>query len=251
MPRYRITVEYDGTSFDGWQIQAHGATVQGALREAISRFCGETVTIQGAGRTDAGVHALGQVAHFDLIKPWAPSRVQDALNFHLRPHPASVLACAEVPPSFDARRSATARRYLYRLMPRRAPPMLEANRVWWVPGALDAVAMNDAAATLIGCHDFTTFRASQCQAASPVRTLDQLEVSRVGDEIHISARARSFLHNQVRSLVGTLKLVGEGRWTRQDVADALAACDRKRCGTVAPPVGLYLVDVTYSQDQNN
>jgi tRNA pseudouridine38-40 synthase len=247
MPRYAVTLEYDGTPFVGWQMQSNGLTVQGALTAAIARFSGETVVVTGAGRTDAGVHALGQVAHFDLSREWQPSRIRDALNYHLKPDPIAVIEARAVGDQFDARRSATGRQYLYRILARRARPALDERRVWWVPFDLDAQAMHQAGRGLIGRHDFTTFRASQCQATSPLRTLDRLDVMRVMDEIHIWAEARSFLHNQVRSMVGTLKLAGEGRWSAGDVADALAATDRTRCGTVAPPDGLYLTRVTYPE----
>ena len=245
MPRYALTIEYDGTPFMGWQIQNHGPSVQGALIEAIAKMSGETVTVRGAGRTDAGVHALGQVAHFDLSRQWEPLRIRDALNHHLRPNPIAVLEARAVADTFDARHSATARHYLYRILARRARPSLDVARVWWVPFSLDAEAMNEAARLLVGTHDFTTFRASQCQAESPLRTLDALEVVRKDDEIHIRASARSFLHNQVRSMVGTLKRVGEGDWSADNVRAALAARDRKRCGVVAPPMGLYLLSVSY------
>ncbi len=245
MPRYRVTLEYDGTPFAGWQFQPDQPTVQGRLAEAIRRFTGETVKIGGAGRTDAGVHALGQVAHFDLAKAWTPHRVREALNHHLRPEPVAVIACAAVADTFDARFSATGRRYLYRILPRRAPPVLDAKRVWWVPRALDADAMAAAARVLVGRHDFTTFRVLGCQSPSPLKTLDRLDVARVGDEVHVYAAARSFLHSQVRSMVGTLKLVGEARSCAADVADRLAARDRARCGPVAPPEGLYLTAVGY------
>lgn len=245
MPRYAITIEYDGTPFVGWQVQAHGTSVQGELVAAIARFSGETVFVRGAGRTDSGVHALGQVAHFDLTKVWKPDKIQAALNYHLKPHPAAVIACAAVPDAFDARHSAVQRQYLYRILARRARPALDELRVWWVPQRLDTDAMHAAAQSLVGHHDFTTFRASMCQAATPVRTLERLDVMRAGDEVHIWAEARSFLHNQVRSMVGTLKLAGEGHWPVGDVRRALDATDRKRCGTVAPPTGLYLTKVTY------
>lgn len=245
MPRYRITIEYDGTPFAGWQIQPMSPTVQGALQEAIQRFCGESVVVKGAGRTDAGVHALGQVAHFDLAKVWEPFRVQEAMNFHLKPAPVVVLACAEVTQAFDARFSATARHYRYRILTRRAPPVLDRNRVWWLTGDLDAGAMHEAAQTIIGRHDFTTFRAAQCQAKSPLRTLDRLGVRREAQEVIVEASARSFLHNQVRSMVGSLKLVGEGKWAVGDMRRALDARDRTRCGPVAPAAGLYLAGVDY------
>jgi tRNA pseudouridine38-40 synthase len=246
MPRYAITIEYDGTPFVGWQVQAHGTSVQGELVAAISRFSGETVRVGGAGRTDSGVHALGQVAHFDLQGQWKPEKIRDALNYHLKPHPVAVITCSAVPETFDARYSAVQRQYLYRILARRARPALDENRVWWMPFGLDADAMQVAARELVGHHDFTTFRASLCQALSPVRTLERLDVVRVGDEVHIWAEARSFLHNQVRSMVGTLKLVGEGRWSAGDVRAALVARDRTRCGTVAPPTGLYLTNVVYA-----
>lgn len=248
MPRYKLIIEYDGTPFSGWQVQSHDPSVQGALREAIFKFTGEWVTVRGAGRTDAGVHALGQVAHVDLTKDWAPSRVQDALNYHLRPAPCAVLQCDSVSPDFDARFSAVARHYVYRILTRRAPPVLERDRVWWLTHDLDRDAMQAASGHLVGHHDFTTFRAAQCQAVSPERTLDRLDVAREGSEIVIRASARSFLHNQVRSMVGTLKLVGEGKWRPDDVAAALEARDRTRCGTVAPASGLYLERVDYPGD---
>ncbi len=245
MSRYCLTIEYDGTPFTGWQVQARGESIQGMLERAFHAFCGETVSVRGAGRTDAGVHALGQVAHVALSKDWEPFRVREAVNFHLKPAPIVILDCALAAPDFDARFSATRRHYLYRILTRRAPPALDRDRVWWLNHALDVDAMHEAAKALVGRHDFTTFRASQCQAKSPLRTLDRLDVSRSGDEIHVEASARSFLHNQVRSMVGTLKLVGEGRWTRRQVEEALAARDRTRCGAVAPPSGLYLVRVDY------
>jgi len=247
MPRYRILVEYDGTPFLGWQRQAQGASVQGVLEDALFQFCGEAASVRGAGRTDAGVHALGQVAHFDLAKSWEPFRVREAMNFYLKPAPVVVLDCAQVDDAFDARYSATARHYRYRILARRAPPALDQHRVWWVPVSLDAETMAAAAPALLGRHDFTTFRAAQCQANSPLRTLDRLEVSRNGDEIIVEASARSFLHNQVRSMVGSLKLVGEGKWTAGDLKAALEACDRKACGPVAAACGLYLVRVDYGK----
>ncbi len=245
MPRYRITVEYDGTPFVGWQSQSDGGAIQDRLTAAVAAFSSETVSVRGAGRTDAGVHALGQVAHFDLTRAWDAFRVREAMNHHLKPAPIVVVECEVVGGTFDARFSATARHYLYRLLVRRAPPALERNRVWWVPLELDADAMHRAAQTLVGRHDFTTFRAAACQARSPLKTLDRLDVRRVGAEIHIDASARSFLHNQVRSMVGSLKQVGEGRWSVGDMAAALAAGDRARCGPVAPARGLYLVRVDY------
>lgn len=245
MPRYRITIEYDGTPFLGWQRQAQGASVQASLEEAVQRFTGEVVSVRGAGRTDSGVHALGQVAHFDLTREWEPFKIREAMNFHLRPAPVAVLDCEAAADDFDARYSATARHYRYRILSRRAPPALERNRVWWLPIGLDAGAMHEAAQVLVGRHDFTTFRAAQCQANSPLRTLDRLDVSRYGEELVIEASARSFLHNQVRSMVGSLKLVGEGRWGWRDLEAALRACDRSACGPVSPPTGLYLTRVDY------
>ncbi len=245
MPRYRILIEYDGTPFLGWQRQAQGASVQGALEDALRNFCGEEVSVRGAGRTDAGVHALAQVAHFDLAKDWEPFRVREALNFHLRPAPVAVVECELAAHDFDARYSATQRHYRYRILCRRAPPALDRERVWWMPIALDAEAMAEAAPVLLGRHDFTTFRAAQCQANSPLRTLDRLDVARKAEEIVVEASARSFLHNQVRSMVGSLKLVGEGKWRAADLAAALQARDRAACGPVAPACGLYLVRVDY------
>ncbi|MGH6736950.1 MAG: tRNA pseudouridine(38-40) synthase TruA [Methyloceanibacter sp.] len=245
MPRYKLILEYDGTPFVGWQLQENGASVQGRLAQAIKDFSGEEAIPRGAGRTDAGVHALGQVAHFDLAKDWAPDKVRDALNAQVRPEPISVLACEIVPESFDARFSAKARNYLYRIVDRRSPLALERDRAWGVFRKLDAKAMHEAAQTLVGHHDFTTFRSTECQAASPEKTLDRLDVSRHGEVIRVEASARSFLHNQVRSMVGSLKLVGEGRWTKADLESALNARDRNACGPVAPSCGLYLVKVDY------
>jgi tRNA pseudouridine38-40 synthase len=247
MPRYRLLIEYDGTPFVGWQWQPAGVSVQGALQDAIFRFTGERVTVKGAGRTDAGVHARGQVAHVDLEKAWTTGQVRDAINFHLKPHPVAVLACEDARPTFDARFSAVQRHYAYRILTRRARPILERDRVWWWASPLDVEAMADAARHLVGRHDFTTFRATQCQARSPVRTLDRLDVTRRGDEIVLEVSARSFLHNQVRSMTGSLKWVGEGKWRPEDVKDALDARDRGRCGPVAPASGLYLERVDYPQ----
>lgn len=246
MPRYRITIEYDGTPFVGWQMQASGTSVQGEIARAAFAFCGNPTTIHGAGRTDAGVHALGQVAHFELGRDWPTHTIREALNFHLRPHPIAILDCIQVAPGFDARFSATARHYTYRILCRRSPPALDKNRVWWVRQALDSGAMQEAAQILIGRHDFTTFRAVACQAKSPIKTLDRLDVSCNGSEIIIAASARSFLHNQVRSMVGSLKHVGEGKWRSEDLRAALVAADRVRCGVVAPASGLYLTRVDYA-----
>jgi tRNA pseudouridine38-40 synthase len=245
LPRYKLVIEYDGTPFIGWQVQEDGASVQGLLSAAVTKFSGEMVTVQGAGRTDAGVHALGQVAHLDLVKDWDTDTVRDALNAHLRPHPIAVLAATQVPETFDARFSAVRRHYIYRIANRRADLALEKHRCWRVPRPLDAEAMHEAAQCLVGRHDFTTFRAAECQAGSPVKTLDRLAVERHGDDVNIHAVARSFLHHQVRSMVGSLVAVGEGKWTALDLADALTARDRKQCGPVAPPEGLYLAKVDY------
>ncbi|MFO0295846.1 MAG: tRNA pseudouridine(38-40) synthase TruA [Rhodospirillales bacterium] len=245
MPRYRLTLEYDGGPFVGWQRQTSGPSVQAALEAALAKFAGEAPEVVAAGRTDAGVHALGQVVHFDLARVWDPRRICDALNYHLRPDPVVALAAAETQDDFHARLSAVKRSYLYRILNRRAPPALDAGRVWPVEKALDAEAMHDAAQLLVGHHDFTSFRASICQARSPVKTLDLLAVRRAGEEIHVDAVARSFLHHQVRNIVGTLVQVGLGRWTRHDVAAALAARDRRAAGPTAPPGGLYLVAVAY------
>jgi len=245
MPRYKILIEYDGTPFFGWQWQETVPSVQRALTEAITAFTGETSMVQGAGRTDAGVHALGQVAHFDLTKDYETDTVRDALNAHLRPNPIAVLSAEKVAAEFDARRSALRRHYLYRIANRRPDLALDRLRAWRVPRRLDVEAMHAAAQRLVGKHDFTTFRSTECQAKSPEKTLDRLDVARVGDEVHIVAVARSFLHNQVRSMVGTLVPVGDGKWTADDVSRALAARDRTACGQVAPPEGLYLVRVDY------
>ena len=245
MTRYKLIIEYDGGPFHGWQRQDNGASVQQSLEDAVTSFCGEIQLVEGAGRTDAGVHALGQVAHVDIEKDTDGSTVRDALNFHLRGLPVTVLAAEEVDRQFHARFSARERSYLFRILDRRPPPAVDAGRVWWVPVALDAGAMHEAAQALIGNHDFSSFRAAQCQADSPVKTLDELRVTRAGDEIHIQVRARSFLHHQVRNFAGTLKLVGEGKWSAADIAAILAAKDRTRAGPTAPPEGLYLVKVGY------
>ena len=245
MPRYKLTIEYDGTPYVGWQAQDNGVSVQGVLTEAVAAFAGERVVIGAAGRTDAGVHALGQVAHVDLAKDWDAETVRDAINFHLRPQPIAVLVAERTTPDFDARFSAVKRHYLYRIVNRRADLTLEQNRAWRVPRLLDAEAMHAAARCLIGRHDFTTFRSTECQAKSPVKTLDRLDVARDGDEIRVTAAARSFLQHQVRSMVGSLIHVGEGKWRADDLAAALAARDRTACGQVAPPHGLYLVRVDY------
>jgi len=245
MPRFKLVIEYDGAPFVGWQVQENGLSVQSVLTAAIAAFSGETVAVQGAGRTDAGVHATGQVAHVDLAKGWDTDTVRDAVNAHLRPHPVAVLSAEAVAPDFDARFSATKRHYLYRIVNRRADLALDRQRAWRIGRPLDAAAMHVAAQRLVGRHDFTTFRAAECQAKSPVRTLDRIAVARDGDDIRIQASARSFLHTQVRSMVGSLAQVGEGRWSADDLARALDARDRAACGPVAPPDGLYLVQVDY------
>lgn len=248
MPRFKLTIEYDGTPFVGWQRQVDALSVQEALEDAIEKFSGEAVRTQTAGRTDAGVHAKGQVAHFDLSRDWDPFRISEALNYHLRPHPIAILNCEAVGGDFEARFSATARHYQYRISNRRARPALEENRVWHVPVPLDADAMHLAAQALVGRHDFTTFRSAQCQANSPIRTLERLDVSREGETVLIAASARSFLHHQVRSIAGSLKLVGEGRWSPGDLRAALDARDRARCGAMAPSAGLYLMGVDYPEN---
>jgi tRNA pseudouridine38-40 synthase len=245
MTRYKLIIEYDGTPFVGWQVQASGLSVQGLLTAAIEAFCGERVAVQGAGRTDAGVHAAGQVAHCDLSASPDADTVRDAVNAHLRPHPIAVLSAERVADDFDARFSARARHYLYRIVNRRPDLALERHRAWRVPRPLDAEAMHAAAQRLVGKHDFTTFRAAECQAKSPVKTLARLDVARAGDAVTIHVCARSFLHHQVRSMVGSLALVGDRKWSADDLAAALAARDRTACGPVAPPDGLYLLAVDY------
>ncbi len=251
MPRYRLTLEYDGGPYQGFQFQDGVPTVQGALETAIRGFSGESPRVHAAGRTDTGVHATEQVVHFDLERDFSPDVVRDALNAHLVEERVSVLDAAQAPPGWHARFSATGRRYLYRILDRRAPPALDRGRVWWVRKPLDAGLMAEAAQTLIGTHDFTTFRDAACQSRSPVKTLDLLTVERVGPEVHLRLAARSFLHRQVRSIAGTLAEVGAGRWAPQRVAEALAAADRKACGPVAPPQGLYLDGVSYGEIGNS
>jgi tRNA pseudouridine38-40 synthase len=245
MPRYKLIIEYDGTPFSGWQIQDNAPTVQGALETAVKAICGEQVRVNGAGRTDAGVHALAQVAHCDIAKHFAPGRLRDGLNAHLRPAPIGVLSAEIVPDTFEARFSAIKRHYLYRITNSRANLALDIGRVWRLPRRLDTDAMHEAAQHLLGKHDFTTFRDTECQAKSPEKTLDQLDVTRHGDAVSIVTSARSFLHSQVRSMVGSLVWVGEGRWRADDLTTALAARNRAACGPVAPPEGLYLVRVDY------
>ena len=249
MPRYKLTIEYDGTGLVGWQRQANGVSVQEALETAFERFCGERLTVFGAGRTDAGVHALAQVAHVDLAREMDLETIRGAINHYLRPHAISILDVVPAPPGFDARLSAKSRRYLYRILNRRAPPALERGRIWHVAPPLDAEAMQAGARHLVGHHDFSTFRDSLCQAKSPVKTLDVLDVTQHGEEIRIAAQARSFLHHQVRNMAGTLKLVGLGQWRPEDVATALAARDRRAGGPTAPAEGLALVAIDYREDQ--
>lgn len=245
MPRYRLTLEYNGAAFVGWQRQRDGRSVQQAVEEAIAAMSGAAVDTIVAGRTDAGVHARGQVVHFDLEREFAPDRLRDGLNFHLREERVSVLDAAIADADFSARLSATARHYLYRILNRRPPPAIEAGLVWHVPVPLDAAAMHAAAQVLVGHHDFNSFRSSECQARLSERTLDRLDVARAGEEIHVTARSRSFLHNQMRIMVGTLKLVGEGRWSAADVQAALERRDRTAAGPTAPPEGLCLTQVDY------
>ena len=252
MPRYALKIEYDGGPFAGWQRQADQPSVQGAVEAALARLEPDVPSIAAAGRTDAGVHALGQVAHADLAKAWEPFRLMEALNYHLKPAPVAVVAVAAVADDWHARFSALERRYMFRLVSRRAPLVHDAGRAWRVGHALDAGAMQAGADRLIGRHDFTTFRSVQCQAASPVKTLDELRVEALpypgGAEYRFHVRARSFLHNQVRSFVGTLERVGAGAWSPDDVSAALAARSRAACGPVCPPGGLYLAGVGYEDD---
>ncbi|MGB3456375.1 MAG: tRNA pseudouridine(38-40) synthase TruA [Litorimonas sp.] len=245
MPRYKLTLEYDGGPFMGWQWQDHGPSVQGAIEDAAGRLDPDASEVYGSGRTDSGVHALGQVAHLDLVKPLRADKVRDALNHHLGDHPISVLDAAVMPDGWHARFDARERRYLYRIIDRRPRLALDRGRVWRVPVRLDADAMDAAAQELVGRHDFTTFRDTQCQAKSPEKTLDLARVSRVGAEIHCEFAARSFLHKQVRSMVGSLVEVGWGKWSVSDMRNALQARDRRLCGPVSPPDGLYLVSVAY------
>ncbi|GHE64524.1 tRNA pseudouridine synthase A [Camelimonas fluminis] len=247
MPRYRLVIEYDGGAYVGWQWQDNGRSVQQAIEEAIVKFAGEHPRAQCSGRTDAGVHAVGQIAHVDLTRDWRTDTVRDAINAHLKlgGDRISVVSAHRAPPEFDARHSALKRHYIYRILNRRSPAALDFGRAWHVPRPLDAAAMHAAAQTLLGSHDFSTFRASECQAASPIRTLDRLDVERIGDEIRINASARSFLHHQVRSMAGSLEQVGCGRWRVSDLRAALDARDRRRCGPMAPAHGLYFVSVDY------
>ena len=252
MPRYALKIEYHGAPFVGWQRQNGQSSVQGAIETALARLEPGEHRIAAAGRTDAGVHALAQVAHCDLTRDWSPFRLSEALNYHLKPLPVAITACAAVDDDFHARFSALERRYLFRILCRRAPATHQAGLVWQVKHQLDIEAMRAAAGRLLGRHDFTTFRSTVCQADSPLRTLDRLDIERVetpaGPEVHFDVRARSFLHNQVRSLVGTLEHVGAGSWRPDQVSAALAARDRAACGTVCPPQGLYLAHVSYPDD---
>lgn len=245
MPRYKLLIEYDGGPFAGWQRQENAFSVQQAIEDAMERFVGEPVRLRCAGRTDAGVHATGQVAHVDIERPMRTDTVRDATNVHLKPHPVTILSAEIVPDSFDARLSATRRHYTYRILDRRAGPALDRGRVWHVPYGLDHEAMHHAAQGFLGEHDFTTFRAAECQANSPIRTMDRFDVMRHGDEIVVEANARSFLHHQIRSMVGALLPVGRGKWSARDIARILKAADRSLCPGLAPPCGLYLARVDY------
>jgi tRNA pseudouridine38-40 synthase len=246
MPRYKLTIEYDGAGYAGWQRQANGASIQQALEEALLALTGERLVVHGAGRTDAGVHAMGQVAHVDLARDWRGWRLGDAINAHLAPQPIAVIEAERAADDFDARRRATMRHYLYRVVNRRAPLTFERGRAWQVKRQLDATAMREAARALLGRHDFSTFRDSQCQAKSPVRTLARFEVARDGERVDFAVGALSFLHRQVRSMVGSLVEVGLGKWRAADLEAALEAADRSRCGPVAPACGLYLARVDYA-----
>ena len=245
MPRYKLTIEYDGQNFLGWQAQPNGQTVQNVLENALALLHGEPLVLQAAGRTDTGVHALGQVAHFDSPKEWDPFILCNAINGNVRPHAVSVISAEQVSQDFQARFSAIGRRYLYRILNRRAPPTIDRGKVWHVPKTLNVDAMHEAAQHLVGKHDFTTFRAAECQAKSPIKTLDRLDVMRFDEMVEIRAEARSFLHHQVRSMVGSLVQVGTGKWHPLEMRRALEAVDRSRCGPVCPPDGLYLVEVLY------
>jgi tRNA pseudouridine38-40 synthase len=247
MPRYKMVVEYDGGPYVGWQRQDNGKSAQGAIEKAILAMSGETVTLKAAGRTDSGVHAFGQVCHCDLSKVWQPETVAKAINAHLAmaKERVAILSAEEVPETFDARFSATKRHYLYQIINRMAPSAIDADRAWHVKKPLDADAMQRAADELVGYHDFTTFRSTHCQAKNPNRTIERIDVTRNGERVEIRVSAQSFLHNQIRSFAGTLRLAGEGKWSAEDVRAALEARDRTRCGPVAPPHGLYFMQVDY------
>lgn len=245
MPRYKLTIEYDGTGYHGWQRQDEYPSIQQELEEAIERFCGQHCEVFCAGRTDAGVHAMGQVAHVDFAEPRKPFAIQQGINFHMALRQISVVAVEEVSDDFHARFTATKREYLYRIINRSAWLALDRNRVWLVPEKLDAEAMHEAAQLLLGHHDFTSFRDTACQSKSPVKTLDRLDVVRYGQEIRFHVSAQSFLHHQVRNMVGTLRLIGNGKWTQQDLLRALEAKNRRAAGETAPADGLYLVKVSY------
>ena len=245
MTRWKLTVEYDGEPFFGWQRQGADPTIQLTIEQAIDTMTGEHVTVHGAGRTDAGVHALGMVAHVDIARAWTPHRLREGINALVRPDPVSVLAVETVADDWHARFSCTGRRYLYRILTRRPPPVLDRGRVWHIGKEMDLAAMRDAAAHLIGSHDFTTFRSAHCQSASPVKTLDSLTIEPIGEELHIRAAARSFLHHQVRSISGCLGMVGTGQWSPADMKAALEAKDRAALGLNAPPEGLYFVSASY------
>lgn len=246
MTRWKMILEYDGGQFVGWQRQALGESVQQTLEQAISKMTGETVAVHGAGRTDAGVHALGMAAHVDIAKALTPHRLREGVNALVRPAPISVLEVEPVADDWHARFSCTGRRYLYRILNRRAPPAVERGKVWHIALPLEVDAMSEGAAKLLGQHDFTTFRSAHCQSDSPVKTLDELRIERVGDEVHVHAAARSFLHHQVRSMAGCLAMVGRGQWRPHDIAAALDARDRAALGLNAPPQGLYFVEATYA-----
>ncbi len=247
MARYRLDIEYDGTAFCGWQRQANALTVQQVIEDAIEAVDGQRAKITGAGRTDTGVHATGQVASCDLRKDWRGDKLREAVNAHMRPHLVAIRTAERVADDFDARFSACRRHYLYRIINRRAQLTLDYNKAWLIKRALNADAMHEAAQVLVGHHDFTTFRDADCQAENPMRTLERLDVSRVGDEIHIYTSARSFLHRQVRSMVGSIENIGSGKWQTRDLKAALESRDRMRCGPVAPAAGLYLIGVDYDK----
>lgn len=246
MTRFRLTVEFDGRPYMGWQRQAHGPTVQQAIEEAITAVTGEEAILHAAGRTDAGVHGKAMAAHAEIAKPIAPFRLMEALNARLRPHPIAILACEVVPDDWHARFSCIGRRYIYRIVNRRAPLTFETGLAWQIAAPLDAAAMHEAAQRLVGAHDFTTFRSAHCQAQSPLKSLDRLDVRRDCEVVEVEAAARSFLHHQVRSMVGCLALVGRGKWSADDLSAALAAADRARLGLNAPPDGLYFMEAVYA-----